>query len=613
MVRSVITLKNNNGTPKTGATVQIYEYDENAQDYRGNLIGQATEIPNKGQYYLIMTEQKIVTVFVNNIREESLTGVILEGKEFDAAGRVKDGTISINKLTQAARDEIRSGGNITNNPDDVTLRTNGSNQIELHPDYKNKIDGDGISSNPIDKVGMYAHLKNRNEFNVKDFGAKGDGVTDDTQAIQNAIDYVTTLNETIYSGVIGGKARVIGEGKFKITSTITLSCDADFRNATFIVPSSFASVALRVQSNDGVSYLQLNNTYLPTVKVEAMVDNWPNASTGIEVTSVIDSRIFFNEVWYFQTGIKITTLENKGCSYNEFHLNSVRNNKIGLHIFPNTGGWTNENNFYGGRIRIDSGFSDYTGTVLLRLTGNNNVFYKLSLEGNYDETKIWLDGYNYNYGCSYNKFINLRPESSSKWKLKVDGSQCLRNIILDGYITDFASEVNYEIANSATSEAIQINISRELIKTGADENGIFKLQNKTSDSYPIFTFFSLNVDPKTNPTGWTSSISSTGAQWKASYTYTYPYFKIDPVLRGVRFPRANLDPDIAPYIKTDYLDGEYQLTLGDGSVRIVNHSWDGNCFILGSYYLWVDSSGDLRIKNGKPTSDTDGTVVGAQS
>lgn len=34
---------------------------------------------------------------------------------------------------------------------------------------------------------------------------------------------------------------------------------------------------------------------------------------------------------------------------------------------------------------------------------------------------------------------------------------------------------------------------------------------------------------------------------------------------------------------------------------------------LAGYYLWVDSTGALRIKNGAPTSDTDGTVVGTQT
>lgn len=35
--------------------------------------------------------------------------------------------------------------------------------------------------------------------------------------------------------------------------------------------------------------------------------------------------------------------------------------------------------------------------------------------------------------------------------------------------------------------------------------------------------------------------------------------------------------------------------------------------ILGTNHLWVDSTGDLRIKNGQPSSDTDGTVVGTQT
>ena len=34
---------------------------------------------------------------------------------------------------------------------------------------------------------------------------------------------------------------------------------------------------------------------------------------------------------------------------------------------------------------------------------------------------------------------------------------------------------------------------------------------------------------------------------------------------------------------------------------------------FGAYYLWVDATGDLRIKSSEPTSDTDGTVVGTQT
>lgn len=38
-----------------------------------------------------------------------------------------------------------------------------------------------------------------------------------------------------------------------------------------------------------------------------------------------------------------------------------------------------------------------------------------------------------------------------------------------------------------------------------------------------------------------------------------------------------------------------------------------NKLLLGGYQIWVDAQGKLRIKDGAPTSDTDGTVVGDQT
>jgi hypothetical protein len=47
--------------------------------------------------------------------------------------------------------------------------------------------------------------------------------------------------------------------------------------------------------------------------------------------------------------------------------------------------------------------------------------------------------------------------------------------------------------------------------------------------------------------------------------------------------------------------------------RLEGGEWDDGPLILGVYRLWVDGSGNLRIKNGVPSSDTDGVVVGTQS
>lgn len=42
-------------------------------------------------------------------------------------------------------------------------------------------------------------------------------------------------------------------------------------------------------------------------------------------------------------------------------------------------------------------------------------------------------------------------------------------------------------------------------------------------------------------------------------------------------------------------------------------AWDSGPMRLGAYRLWIDISGRLRVKNGAPNSDTDGTIVGTQT
>jgi hypothetical protein len=48
------------------------------------------------------------------------------------------------------------------------------------------------------------------------------------------------------------------------------------------------------------------------------------------------------------------------------------------------------------------------------------------------------------------------------------------------------------------------------------------------------------------------------------------------------------------------------------SVQLADSAWDGPHPRIGNYHLWVDASGNLRIKSGKPNGDLEGTIVGAQ-
>lgn len=56
-----------------------------------------------------------------------------------------------------------------------------------------------------------------------------------------------------------------------------------------------------------------------------------------------------------------------------------------------------------------------------------------------------------------------------------------------------------------------------------------------------------------------------------------------------------------------------RMDLDAGDSLKVDGTWNGGKFQFGSYHLWVDATGVLRIKSGAPTSDTDGTIVGTQA
>lgn len=59
-----------------------------------------------------------------------------------------------------------------------------------------------------------------------------------------------------------------------------------------------------------------------------------------------------------------------------------------------------------------------------------------------------------------------------------------------------------------------------------------------------------------------------------------------------------------------YRDTANRLRMEDGDSFMVEGLWNGGKLLIGSYRLWVDSGGRLRFKNGEPSSDIDGNIIG---
>jgi hypothetical protein len=63
---------------------------------------------------------------------------------------------------------------------------------------------------------------------------------------------------------------------------------------------------------------------------------------------------------------------------------------------------------------------------------------------------------------------------------------------------------------------------------------------------------------------------------------------------------------IGPIQTRGTINGGHIRTFGTGA-------WNGAHVVMGAFHLWIDASSRLRIKNGAPASDTDGTIVGVQT
>ena len=137
--------------------------------------------------------------------------------------------------------------------EDPTMASSGTNK---------KVSARTLGNNlPVTATGSSASRTLRDRFadsvNVKDFGAVGDGVTDDTAAIQAAINSLS-----IKGGVI-----VIGAGTYRVSSTINVSI-----NNVYIEGQGNNSVILR-STDYGNTFLFTGNTTNGTLLTDVGISN----------------------------------------------------------------------------------------------------------------------------------------------------------------------------------------------------------------------------------------------------------------------------------------------------------------------------------------------------
>jgi hypothetical protein len=282
--------------------------------------------------------------------------------------------------------------------------------------------------------------KLRETVSIKDFGAVGDGVADDTLAIQDAADYCTT-NGYALQGV---------PGTYLITATLNLNCNGDLSTMTVNADGTVFTPAIRVGLSTGSNYTSGINLSLPKLANIGHVagDGWAGYDTnvGYSFDNLLQSIINVPSVNGFGIGIYVGGA-TAGNSYNEYTIQLATDSKVNLYLNrKSVSAWSNENTYYIGRCRQNSSESNsgvpFAGTRNISIgVANNNVLIRPCVEGSSTVTEYAIEMTN----CAFNTLINPRWEGVDKFLIQSTGSQNTGNAIIGGY--DFGA-LTYTVVGS---------------------------------------------------------------------------------------------------------------------------------------------------------------------
>lgn len=266
-------------------------------------------------------------------------------------------------------------------------------------------------------------------INAKDYGVIGDGVADDTASLNSAAAtaYGVSPKATLYipDGVV-----------CKTTGKVSIRCNLRASGAT--INYTGTGDALVIGDDTGSNLVTFEASYyLPSVYNKSRVTGWDGTSVGIRLVNLNACKVWNTRIQDFETGLMVYG-KGGGCVYNDISLGHLIDNHVNLRGDADSSGWSNQNNYYGGRLEVTSAKGsvyDDVNCVSVMLTSasvtapaNNNTFYGVSLEADrYQYYRIDVAG-------RYNTFVNCRFESAVGATPRV----CYRstsssNLILNGY------------------------------------------------------------------------------------------------------------------------------------------------------------------------------------
>lgn len=381
------------------------------------------------------------------------------------------------------------------------------------------------------------------------------------------------------------------KGTYETDGTVAFACHVDAASATIRVVNTTINPAVRYGVTTPGTVVTDKLAYLPAVLQAGreVGSGWGGADVGVEISNVYHCNIFVNLVGQFSTNLKVTAT-GTGSAYSNIYLSHLQNGKVNLLIAPGTGGWANENKYYGGRLSHHASegtavsgvrhiqIPDHTNDV------NNNRFFGTSVEGDTAEYHVECYGH-------ANIFDQLRWEATAP-KVRFVGVAAINNVLWYGYQSDTVT---------VTEESGAINNHRYSIHgirmhPNAGTKGTMIGSNRGSTLFPVFSVMDATATHATDPAAYRWAVS-------AAYSYFKSASDTEPRLR-IRHDNGKLEwgpgfttvPDVG---------------LGRGGVNLLTMD-PGDYFRVGSVASLPTASATyrgyaIRIEGG--TGVADGTYI----
>ena len=303
----------------------------------------------------------------------------------------------------------------------------------------------------------------------------------------------------------------------------------------------------------------------------------------------------------------------KGFYYGPLHLNSIKGNKIfqsygnGIYIEQSQGaghGWSLSGN------DIDMWRSSALSDVPTLVSFGNYGIYGNNIDGGeiYGNTVTGSRKEGIKLVNPSNMDLSHNFVMNANFRADLDGH------IYDGISASVCANVNI------SDNTVRCTLTHATVdyRYGINVSGTGKIKNNNVINAFTGLYKNLGLDQiqfnSSNLGIYKNTLTSVGIDLQminASGQLPFTYSSIHSLMQssGVGGEKANLSlRTMASGTMT-----EVASCLWNHGFKVAGSAWNGIHLVLGDYHIWVDTNDKLRIKNGVPITDLDGTITGNQT